>query len=127
MRCVFACLQDAFAESCNLGQCQFVPTLTEGCPCHLQGSQSGLYAAVLVAVPLELTNITISGVEHKALPLRKYQRTVTTLVSGQLRPSYFGVEQLPKGARLPLVFLIISAMHLVCDPTPIHSQVEKPR
>ena len=82
---------------------------------------------MLVAVPLELTNITISGVEHKALPLRKYQRTVTTLVSGQLRPSYFGVEQLPKGAHLPLVFHIISAMHLVRNPTPVHSWVKKPQ
>ena len=30
MRCVFACLQGAFAKSCNLGQCEFVSTLIEG-------------------------------------------------------------------------------------------------
>ena len=82
---------------------------------------------MLVAVPLELTNITISGVEHKVLPLKKYQRTVTTLVSGKLRPSYFGVAQLPKGARLPLVFQIIPAMHLVCNPTPTDSWVHSTR
>ena len=55
---------------------------------------------MLVAVPLELTNITISGADHTHLPRRLYQRTVATLVRGRLRPSYFGVEQMPKGVSM---------------------------
>ena len=63
----------------------------------MQESHSSEYYAVLVAVPLELTNITMSGADHTGLPRRVYQRTVATLVRGRLRPSYFGVEQVPKG------------------------------
>jgi hypothetical protein len=120
-------LQGAFrvscTESCCAGQRQSASMLSEGCPWYLQGSPARLYDAVLVAVPLELANITISGVKHKVLPLRSYQRTVTTLVSGRLSPSYFGVEELPKGARQPPVSQINPAMHLVCNPTPVSSWV----
>ena len=66
----------------------------------MQESHSSKYDAVLVAVPLELTNITISGADHTGLPRRVYQRTVATLVRGRLRPSYFGVQQVPKGVSM---------------------------
>ncbi|CAL5225135.1 g7913 [Coccomyxa viridis] len=55
------------------------------------------YDAVLLAGPLELANIGIGGFEHKKPPLREFQQTVTTLVQGRLRPSYFGVRELPTG------------------------------
>ncbi len=55
------------------------------------------YDAVLLAGPLELANIDIGGFERKKPPLRKFQQTVTTLVQGRLRPSYFGVRELPRG------------------------------
>ena len=66
----------------------------------MQGSHSGSYDAVLLAVPPELTDITISGAEHADLPRRAYQRTVATLVRGCLRPSYFGVKQVPMGVSM---------------------------
>ena len=50
-----------------------------------------------MAVPLELAGIEIEDFELEKLPLREYQQTVTTLVQGSLRPSYFGVRVLPKG------------------------------
>lgn len=68
----------------------------------MQGMNTHSYDAVLVAVPLELANLTITCVEHRALPVRQYQRTVTTLVKGRLRPSYFGVQEVPKGTSLAL-------------------------
>ena len=58
------------------------------------------YDAVLVAVPLELANITIGGFQLPDLPMRAYQTTVTTLVQGRLRPEYFGVQALPRGVLL---------------------------
>ena len=66
----------------------------------IQESHASNYDAVLVAVPLELTNITISGAERTGLPRRVYQRTVATLVRGRLRPAYFGVEEVPKGVSM---------------------------
>ena len=57
---------------------------------------------------MELTSIAMKGIKHEPLPLREYQRTVTTLVKGRLRPAYFGIQELPRGVcRLPL-----SASHL---------------
>ncbi|KAK9917016.1 hypothetical protein WJX75_010018 [Coccomyxa subellipsoidea] len=55
------------------------------------------YSAVLVATPLELTDIAFSGFMVPHMPVRQYQTTVTTLVKGRLRPAYFGIEALPKG------------------------------
>ncbi|BDA40407.1 Prenylcysteine oxidase [Coccomyxa sp. Obi] len=55
------------------------------------------YAAVLVATPLELTHLEITGFKVPHMPVRKYQTTVTTFVEGRLRPDHFGVEALPRG------------------------------
>ncbi|KAK9809372.1 hypothetical protein WJX73_009603 [Symbiochloris irregularis] len=56
-----------------------------------------IYDAVMVATPLEQANIQFEGFDPPPLPPRKYQRTVTTLVSGRLQPTYFGVAALPPG------------------------------
>ena len=59
--------------------------------------QGRRYAAVLVATPLELTNLEFTGLKVPHMPVRKYQTTVTTFVQGRLKPDYFGVEALPRG------------------------------
>ncbi len=76
------------------------------------------YDAVLLAGPLELANIGIGGFEHKKPPLREFQQTVTTLVQGRLRPSYFGVRELPTG--------IFSLLVTTCDSTCNVAQVQIP-
>ena len=74
------------------------------------------YDAVLIAGPLELANIGIGGFRHEKPPLRQFQRTVTTLVQGRLRPSYFGVHELPQGiCALPLLTChAVSPLALSC-------------
>jgi hypothetical protein len=49
------------------------------------------YDAVIIAAPLELANISFSGLQLPPLPARKYQATVTTYLQGVLDPAYFSL------------------------------------
>ena len=61
---------------------------------------AGPYDAVIIAAPLEQSEIEFDGIDVARRPKRTYQETVTTYVTGTLRPSYFGVSTLPTGTCL---------------------------
>lgn len=66
-----------------------------------EGSETkvfGPFAAVVIATPLELTNIQFKGVDLPHLPPRKFQSTISTFVTGSLNGSYFGLNQAPEGS-----------------------------
>lgn len=58
------------------------------------------YSAVVIATPLELTNIEFEGLDLPHLPARKYQSTISTFVRGHLKGSYFGQQKAPQGKGL---------------------------
>ena len=58
---------------------------------------AGPYDAVIIAAPLEHSDITFEEIDIAHRPERSYQETVTTYVTGTLRPGYFGVTKLPTG------------------------------
>lgn len=58
---------------------------------------TGPFAAVVIATPLEFSNIDFESVEMPHIPARKFQSTVSTFVRGALNGSYFGLNQAPKG------------------------------
>ncbi len=58
---------------------------------------AGPYDAVIIAAPLEQSKIEFDGIDVAMRPKRTYQETVTTYVTGTLRPGYFGVSTLPTG------------------------------
>ena len=64
--------------------------------CHPQ-EVAGPYDAVIIAAPLEQSEIEFDGIDIARRPKRTYQETVTTYVTGTLRPGYFGVSTLPTG------------------------------
>ena len=57
----------------------------------------GPFSAVVIATPLEFSNIRFSGLELPHIPPRKFQSTISTFVRGVLNGTYFGVKQPPKG------------------------------
>ena len=61
----------------------------------------GPYAAVVLAAPLEQSQLQFSGFEPPSIPTRKYQTTVTTIVRGSLAPSFFNVATVPPGGQTP--------------------------
>ena len=61
------------------------------------GSRAGVYAAVVIATPLEQTELTFEGLALPPIPRRVYQDTVTTIVRGRLRASFFNMTDLPEG------------------------------
>ena len=58
---------------------------------------SGPYAAVVIAAPLEFSDIRFQGVQLPRIPPRKFQSTISTFVRGCLNGTYFGVKQPPQG------------------------------
>ncbi|GAB4820077.1 hypothetical protein N2152v2_007123 [Parachlorella kessleri] len=70
-----------------------------------QGPAYGPFDAVILAAPLELSGIAVSGVELPRIPPRKYQTTVTTIVEGELRPAYFG---LPEEDGMPYTDILVT-------------------
>lgn len=50
------------------------------------------FDAVVVATPLEGSGLTFPGVHLPVIPARKFQQTVTTVIKGAVRPSYFGLS-----------------------------------
>lgn len=56
---------------------------------------SGPYAAVVVAAPLEHSNLKFHGAAVQRPPDRSFQKVVTSFVAGTLRGSYFGTSRLP--------------------------------
>ena len=70
----------------------------------------GPFAAVVIATPLELTNIQFKGIDLPHLPPRKFQSTISTFVTGSLNGSYFGLNQAPEGTlpfATPLLLMIM--------------------
>lgn len=63
----------------------------------LQCASSISYTAVVVATPLELSNIGFEGIKLPYIPPRKYQSTISTFVRGRLKASYFGQRTAPEG------------------------------
>jgi prenylcysteine oxidase/farnesylcysteine lyase len=69
----------------------------------------GPFDAVILATPLESSGLSLEGLPDKPLiPARKYQKVVTTIVKGSVRPSYFGLAEMvystvlvTEDARLP--------------------------
>lgn len=58
-----------------------------------------VFDAVVVAAPLEFAGLRFEGVELPRIPARKFQQTITTLVRGSVRPSYFGLDEMTFGER----------------------------
>ncbi|KAK9823597.1 hypothetical protein WJX72_004119 [[Myrmecia] bisecta] len=56
------------------------------------------FDAIILATPLELSNLSIEGIALPHLPPRKYQSTITTFVRGVLDPAYFGEAHPIKGS-----------------------------
>ena len=52
---------------------------------------SSVYDAVIVAVPLEVANISFDGVTIQN-PLREYQTIYARIMKGQINPSYFNLD-----------------------------------
>ena len=63
----------------------------------VQQEVAGPYDAVIIAAPLEHSNIRFEQLDIAHRPKRSYQETVTTYVTGVLQPGYFGVATLPTG------------------------------
>lgn len=63
----------------------------------MQCTASTSYSAVVIATPLELSNIRFEGIKLPFIPPRKYQSTISTFVRGRLRASYFNQQTAPKG------------------------------
>jgi len=59
---------------------------------HLEQNKVGPYAAVILAAPLEQCDLKLIGLEALFIPKRRYQTTVTTIVRGRLRATYFGAR-----------------------------------
>ncbi len=81
---------------------------------------------MLVATPLELTDIAFTGFEVPHMPVRQFQTTVTTLVKGRLKPAYFGVETLPKGnapSSTHLLFANLTLQEIPCFFISLHQCV----
>lgn len=52
---------------------------------------------MVIATPLELSNVRFEGIELPHIPPRKYQSTISTFVRGRLSASYFRQQTAPKG------------------------------
>lgn len=50
----------------------------------------GPYDAVIIAAPLDLSSLSVSGIDLPVIPRRSYHRTITTVIRGVLRPTFFG-------------------------------------
>lgn len=62
----------------------------------LHAQQHGPFDAVILAAPLEGSGISLAGLDPPPrMPARKYRQTVTTLVEGTVRASYFGLTAMP--------------------------------
>jgi prenylcysteine oxidase/farnesylcysteine lyase len=55
------------------------------------------FDVVVVATPLEAAGLEFQGLDLPTVPSRKYQQTVTTIVKGDVRPSYFGLASMDYG------------------------------
>ena len=69
-----------------------------------------VYDAVVVATPLERANLLLTGFDMPKVPPREFKRTITTIVAGILRPSYFGVQSMPEGAQSALLSYSIALL-----------------
>lgn len=58
-------------------------------------AQQGPFDAVIIATPLEASGLSLQGIDGVPhIPARKYQQTVTTIIKGAVRPSYFGLSDM---------------------------------
>ena len=89
----------------------------------LQGERAGPYAAVILAAPLEQSNLSKAGFEMPFIPKRHYQTTVTTLVRGSLRASYFELAKAPDGSHLCLQEFAASASQFTDGLSASHLQM----
>jgi hypothetical protein len=62
----------------------------------------GPYAAVILAAPLEQSELEFINLALPKIPKRLFQTTVTTIVRGKLQASFFKVQAVPEGAPHPL-------------------------
>ena len=61
-------------------------------------SEEGPFDAVIIAAPLEeCGTLEFRGTTLPVIPSRKFQRTVTTLVRGAVRPSFMGMDSMDFG------------------------------
>ena len=63
----------------------------------LQDSNFGPYDAVVIATPLEGSDISVHAPNIPPLPPREYQSTITTILKGKLDLGYFGSSPKPAG------------------------------
>ena len=72
-----------------------------------------MFDVVVIAAPLEGSDLDIQGVDLPHIPARKFQTTVTTLVKGHVRPAFFALPPGPMpygtfGNLFPIDFFSLS-------------------
>ncbi|MDR1431890.1 MAG: FAD-dependent oxidoreductase, partial [Propionibacteriaceae bacterium] len=74
-----------------------VESTSEGVLLHAGGGQPRRFDAVILAAPLELANVSISGgdLEPVADIGRRFQPVYTTLVAGEVNPEFFASAKAP--------------------------------